>query len=363
MTIDYISPFVSNLPKTFSLPGLVVDKLSLGVTSTVPPVSRPIGWLSAAPVFFDRDARIPIRRDVDVLSRPSPVRFSELVCPLESYFLRRDLYLPGRRLVYDWVDRNCDVNRSGSRQLNGSPRNGGWLDNRLFSQARSATPRLAPARPHAFGFEARSGLALPNPLFRRDDLEDRSNMTRHRGIRVPARPGSHSNVRVGWIVEIRFAVAALTSALLIYQLCIGSRPYGAVSPLDVQDVSLSARAARISDLLPGHTHAVSVAYEEPAALVPSDIKSSPSGTSGPQEISPVVLPGSTTSASALVLSQARGRLLLQMCEPCDPDVIRARILEARQPVSRVSSSPGAHSKTEIRDDERLPTPLGRQWPS
>ncbi|QRV84380.1 hypothetical protein RhiJN_12396 [Ceratobasidium sp. AG-Ba] len=128
MTIDYISPFVSNHTKTFNLPGLVIDKLSLGAIPAVPPVSRLIGWLSAAPVFFDRDARIPIGRDVYALPRPLFVRFSELLCPLDSYFLRRDLYLPGRRLVDDWVDRNCGAKRSGSRQLDGTPRNGTWLD-------------------------------------------------------------------------------------------------------------------------------------------------------------------------------------------------------------------------------------------
>ncbi|QRV79109.1 hypothetical protein RhiJN_07124 [Ceratobasidium sp. AG-Ba] len=87
-----------------------------------------------------------------------------------------------------------------------------------------------------------------------------------------------------------------------------------VPPLDVLKFSLSTVRACSSDLPPDHTHAVSVAHEESAVLVPSEIESSPSRTSEPPDNPLVVLSGQTTSASTLVLSQARGRLLLLLCE-------------------------------------------------
>ncbi|QRV80689.1 hypothetical protein RhiJN_08704 [Ceratobasidium sp. AG-Ba] len=258
-------------------------------------------------------------------------------------------------------------------------------------------------------------------------------------IRIPARPGSHSGIRFGWMVEVRTTVVVLISALLFYQLCIKSRPgytgstgslltsqraaticydnlsgravnsvihesrsgsfapsdsnmslaslRGGISsadgrsstgedvplegsdnvelrpvkrlrledkfaipaqdipahqttneksavgvpPLDVHEVTLSTANTCSSGLLPGHTQAVSVAHKESAVPVLWDVDSKYSRTSGPPGTSPAALPGPDTSASALVLSQARGRLLLLMCEEkCEPEKIRARMLAAKR---------------------------------
>ncbi|QRV79005.1 hypothetical protein RhiJN_07020 [Ceratobasidium sp. AG-Ba] len=451
MAIGYISLFVSNHPTSFSLPSFVADNLSLRVIHTTPTVSPPIGWRSAAPVFFGRDARIPA----------------------------------------GW-------------ESNDIPQNDACLDRKGFSQARSTTdiiPKFTPAELGTFGVETDFNLALPDPL-PSQNVTDCSNMNWPRGGCIPARPGSQCGVRFGWIMEVRTTVVALICALLICQLCIKSRPEDTrpsryispvspasipvtddvddlpqlevpsivsslasghaealcydnlpgrainntiyksrsgsfasldsdmslaslcgglsfadgrstaggnvlhlpdiahyrftftffnaqisplqlnkklgkvigqpvegsdnvelrpakrfrlentftmsnedtpaheptneksalgVPPLDIHKTTLSTVDACSSDLLPGHTQAVSVAHEESAALVPLDIKSDTSRISGPRDTLPAILPGPDTSASALVLSQARGQLLLLMCEEqCDPDRIRARILEAKR---------------------------------
>ncbi|QRV93779.1 hypothetical protein RhiJN_21797 [Ceratobasidium sp. AG-Ba] len=101
VAIGYISSVISGYPTSFSLSSLVADNLSYRLALTVPTASRPSGWSSAAPVLFDRDARIHAGRDVYALSRLSIVPLSRLFSPSRSYFLRQGPFLSGRHLVYD----------------------------------------------------------------------------------------------------------------------------------------------------------------------------------------------------------------------------------------------------------------------
>ncbi|QRV78086.1 hypothetical protein RhiJN_06101 [Ceratobasidium sp. AG-Ba] len=358
VAIGYISSVISGYPTSFSLSSLVANNLSYRLVLTAPTTSRPVGWSSAAPVFFDRDARIHAGWDIYALSRLLAVPSSRLFFPSQSYFLRQESFLSGRHLVYDWVDRTygaeCPQPRRASEltllfgrcsnsfgQMNNISETNKRLGHKQLSRAGSTTDLalgFTPAELRAFGFWPRV-------------------------TRIPARPGSHSGIRFGWIMEVRVMVTVLISALLVCRLCIQTRsgdvemrptkrlrlenafamPGGDVlahqltnekcavgaQPLDALRVSLSASPFRSSNLLPGH--AVSVAHEESAALVPLETVSGPSSTSEPQETPLVALSGPTTSAAALVLSQARGQLLLlQMYEQCDQGKIRARMLHAKR---------------------------------
>ncbi|QRV82888.1 hypothetical protein RhiJN_10904 [Ceratobasidium sp. AG-Ba] len=337
VAIAYVSSFISGYPTSLSLSRLVADNLSYRLVLTASTTSRPVGWASAAPVYFDRDARIHAGWDVYALSRLSAVPSSRLFFPSQSYFLRQESFLSGRHLVYDWVDRTYGTERSQPRRMNAISETDKCLGHKQFSQAGSTTDLALyfnPAELRALGF--------------------RPHITR-----IPARPGSHSGVRFGWIMEVRVTVTVLISALLVCRLFMQSRtgdvemrpakrlrleatfamPAEDVSahrlmnkkfavgapPLDAFRVSLSTSQTCSSDLLPGH--AVSVAHKESAVLVPLETESIPPSTSE----TPVDLFGPTTSAATLVLSQARGRLLLlQMGEQCDQDKIRARMLHAKR---------------------------------
>ncbi|QRV79108.1 hypothetical protein RhiJN_07123 [Ceratobasidium sp. AG-Ba] len=81
MAIGYISSFILNYPTTFDLSSLVANNLSHRLIPTVPAMSRPVGWSSAAPVLLDRDARIPAGWDVYALPGLSVVPFSRLFSP------------------------------------------------------------------------------------------------------------------------------------------------------------------------------------------------------------------------------------------------------------------------------------------
>ncbi|QRW07907.1 hypothetical protein RhiLY_06906 [Ceratobasidium sp. AG-Ba] len=365
VAIGYISSVISGHPTSFSLSSLVADNLSYRLALTIPTASRPSGWSSAAPVFFDRDARIRAGWDVYALSRLSAVPSSRLFFPSRSYFLRQDSFLSGRHLVYDWVDRTYGAEGSQPRQagelallsgrcsnsfgqMNEIPQTDTRLGHNRFSRARSTTDvalSFTPTELRAFGFWPRV-------------------------TQIPARPGSHSGVRFGWMMEVRVTVAVLISALLVYRICIQSRtgdvemwpakqlrmedifamPAEDVSahrltndksavgapPTDALRVSFSTAQVCSSDLLPGH--AVSVAHKESAVLVPLETASVPFSTSETR----VSLSGPTTSAAALVLSQARGQLLLlQMGEQCDQDKIRARMLHAKRNSALTRSASGS----------------------
>ncbi|QRV78966.1 hypothetical protein RhiJN_06981 [Ceratobasidium sp. AG-Ba] len=313
VAIGYISSLTSGYPSTLNLPSLVADSLSYRLTPNVRTVSRPIGWASAAPVFFDRDARIRAGWDVYGLSRLSAIPPSRLLFPSRSYFLRQESFLSGRHLVYDWVDRTYGEKYS-------QPQEASELT-LLFGRCSNSFGQL--------------NLALPPS---RDDSERFSNMGWPRITRIPARPGGHSGVQFGLIMEVRATVAVLTCALLVYQLWIQSRSEYP-TPYEISDLL----QLELPDLLPGHTHGVSVAHEEPVVLVPSESQSGPSGTSETRETPPIVLSGRTTSASSLVLSQARGRLLLlQISEECDQDKIRARMLQAKR--NSASARSGSSSR-------------------
>ncbi|QRV78962.1 hypothetical protein RhiJN_06977 [Ceratobasidium sp. AG-Ba] len=363
VAIGYISSVISGHPTSFSLSSLVADNLSYRLALTIPTASRPSGWSSAAPVFFDRDARIRAGWDVYALSRLSAVPSSRLFFPSHSYFLRQESFLSGRHLVYDWVDRTYGAECSRPRQageltlpfgrcansfgqMNGVPETDTRLGHNLSSRARSTIDialNLAPAELRAFGFWSRV-------------------------TRIPARPGSHSGVRFGWIMEVRVTVAVLISALHAVQTCgvfsgdvemrpakrlrlevtfamptedvSAHRPANEKSavgapPMDALLVSFSNAQVCPSDLLPGH--AVPVAHKE-SAVVPLETESIPPSTSE----TPVALSGTITSAATLVLSQARGRLLLlQIGKQCDQDKIRARMLHAKRTSAPSRSASGS----------------------
>ncbi|QRV93667.1 hypothetical protein RhiJN_21685 [Ceratobasidium sp. AG-Ba] len=360
VAVAYISSIISGHPTSLSL---VADNLSYRLLLSAPTTSRPVGLSSAAPVYFDRDARIRAGWDVYALSRLSAVPSSRLFFPSQSYFLRQESFLSGRHLVYDWVDRTYGVKQSQPRraseltllfgrrsdtigQMNGLSETDKCLGHNRFSRAGSTMDvalDFTPAELRAFGFWPRV-------------------------TRIPARPGSHSGVRFGLIMEVRVTVTALISALLVCRLCIrsrtgdvGMRPakrlpmsgedvlaHGlpneksavGAPPMDALLVSLSSAQLCPSDLLPGH--AVSVAHKESAVPAPLETGSVPPSTSE----TPVSQSGPTTSAATLVLSQARGRLLLlQMYKQCDQYEIRARMLHAKQ-----SSAPtrSASSSQELR---------------
>ncbi|QRV80691.1 hypothetical protein RhiJN_08706 [Ceratobasidium sp. AG-Ba] len=166
MAFGYISSLVSNYPTSLNLPSLVAGNQSFGVIPAVRTGSLPVGWRSAAPVFYDRDARIAVGWDLYGLPRLSATPFSRLLAPSGSTFLQQDLFRSGRHLVYDWVVGTYGPKHSGARQLD-IPRNDTCLDHEQFLQARSTTdfvPEFTPAGLRAFGFEARFNLTLPDPL-------------------------------------------------------------------------------------------------------------------------------------------------------------------------------------------------------
>ncbi|QRV92893.1 hypothetical protein RhiJN_20911 [Ceratobasidium sp. AG-Ba] len=135
--------------------------------------------------------------------------------------------------------------------------------------------------------------------------------------------------------------------VLAYQLTNEESDVGA-PPLDALRVSLSTSQVCSSDLLPGH--AVSVAHKESAVLVPLETASDSSSTSEPQENPPFALSGPTTSAAALVSSQARGQLLLlQMYQQCAQDKIRTRCK-----ASLCAESPMPHNGLKISPRSRTP---------
>ncbi|QRV95229.1 hypothetical protein RhiJN_23247 [Ceratobasidium sp. AG-Ba] len=363
VAVTYISSIISGHPTSLSL---VANNLSYRLLLSAPTTSRPVGLSSAAPVYFDRDARIRAGWDVYAVSRLSAVPSSQLFFPSQFYFLRQESFLSGRHLVYDWVDRTygaeCSQPRRASElmllfgrcsnsfgQMNGLSEIDKCLGHNRLSQAGSTTDvalDFTPAELRAFGFWPRV-------------------------TRIPARPGSHSGIRFGLIMEVRVTVTALISALLVCRLCIRSRtgdvemrpaqllrpeytcamPAEDVSanqipneksavgapPMDALLVSFSSAQLCPSDLLPGH--AVSVAHKESAVPAPLETGSIPSSTSG----SLVPLSRPTTNAATLVLSQARGQLLLlQMAEQCDQDKIRARMLHAKRTSGSTRSASSSH---------------------
>ncbi|QRV93649.1 hypothetical protein RhiJN_21667 [Ceratobasidium sp. AG-Ba] len=353
VAVIYISSIISGHTSHPTSLSLLADNLSYRLLLSAPTTSRPAGLSSAAPVYFDRDARIRAGWDVYALSRLSAVPSSRLFFPSHSYFLRQESFLSGRHLVYDWVDRTygaeCSQPRRASElmllfgrcsnsfgQMNGLSETDKCLGHNRLSQAGSTTDvalDFTPAELRAFGFWPRV-------------------------TRIPARPGSHSGVRFGLIMEVRVTVTALISALLVsnrsgvFSGDVGMRPAkllrlekscalpaedvsanpipnqkSAVGapPMDALLVSFSAAQLCPSDLPPGH--AVSVAHKESAVPAPLETGSVPPSTSE----TPVSQSGPTTSAATLVLSQARGRLLLlQMAEQCDQYKIRARMLDAKR---------------------------------
>ncbi|QRV78947.1 hypothetical protein RhiJN_06962 [Ceratobasidium sp. AG-Ba] len=235
MAFGYISSLVSNYPTSLDLPSLIAGNLSFGVIPPVPTASRPVGWRSAAPVIFDRNARIAVGWDLYGLPRLSAVPFSKLLAPSGSRFLQQDLFRSGRHLVYDWVDRSCDAEYSKTLQagelilllgrcanlfgqLDEIPQN----DNKRLPQARFTTNMtlgLTPTGPRASGFETDFSLALVDPVPARYVTEGCSNVSSLRTTRYPARPGSHSGVGFGWMMEVRAMVSAVICALLVYQVC------------------------------------------------------------------------------------------------------------------------------------------------
>ncbi|QRV83128.1 hypothetical protein RhiJN_11144 [Ceratobasidium sp. AG-Ba] len=237
MAMGYISSLVSNHPTSFNLPGLLASNLSFGVIATVPTVSRPVGWRSAAPVFFDRDARISVGWELYGLPRLSAIPFSKLLYPSGSRFLRQDLFRSGRHLVYDWVDASYDAKHSGTRQagelallfgrcanlsgqLTGIPQ----YNNKRLPQAwpwftTNMTLGFTPTGLNVSGFKTHFNLALVDPVPSQYVTEGCSNMGLPRVIRIPARPGSHFDVRFGWMMEVRTTVMVLIWALFMYQVC------------------------------------------------------------------------------------------------------------------------------------------------